>query len=81
MSDARGRMDRPGANPLNSARIFCRGRVRTNCYWHHNARTQKFEVVRLMPVGTPDLVLKEFDSLFVLRNWTDAQLTIHGRIF
>lgn len=78
MSDAIGLWDRPEAGPPNSASIII-DRTYTDHYWHHNPETGKFGVVRWMPSGTPDLVLREFDSFLELWSWTNAQWCMYGR--
>jgi hypothetical protein len=68
MADATGHMDRPGAGPLNSANIKMGG-IPTNHYWFNNPETGLFEVVKGMPAGTNDVVVKEFTSMMDLQNW------------
>ena len=77
MSDATGHMDRPGAGPLNSANIVI-GAIPTNHYWHHNPETGKYEVVRSMPSGTPDVVVREFNNFSDLQTWTADEWNKHG---
>jgi hypothetical protein len=72
MSDATGHMDRPGSGSLNSASIVMNG-IPTNHYHHHNPHTSLYEVVRAMPPGTPDIVIKEFSSFPDLRNWVNEE--------
>jgi hypothetical protein len=72
-------MDRPGAGPLNSINIAMGG-IPTSHYQHHNPETGKFEVVKGMPAGTPDLVVKEFDSLFDLQGWVSDRWAAHGTL-
>ncbi len=67
MTDATGHRDRPGIGPLNSTGIAMNGNP-TNHYQFQSPQTGTFEVVKVMPAGTPDEVAKEFDSLFKLHN-------------
>lgn len=72
MSDATGHMDRPGAGPLNSASIaFCG--ILTNHYSFENPETGLFEIVKGMPSGTRDQVIKIFSSRPDLENWARSE--------
>jgi hypothetical protein len=79
MSDQTGHMDRPGAGPLNSANISMSG-IPTNHYWHHNPETGRYEVVRSMPAGTPDVVVREFGSFADLQAWVNDEWMRTGRL-
>lgn len=79
MSDATGGKNRPGAGPINSHDIYMDG-VRTGHYSHHNPETGKYEVVRAMPSGIPDAVVREFDSYFELQVWANGKWSRTGRI-
>jgi hypothetical protein len=61
MSDATGHMDRPGAGPLSSSTMAIGG-IPINHYIHDNPITGRVEIVRPMPPGVPDQVVKEFPN-------------------
>jgi hypothetical protein len=77
MSDLTGLWDRPEASPFNSAPLVI-NHTYTDHYWHHNPDTQKFELVKRMPAGTPDLVIREFDNFFELWTWTNMRWCKYG---
>ena len=77
MTDATGHRDRTGVDPLNSTGITMNG-IPTNHYQFQNPQTGKFEVVKVMPAGTPDEVVREFDSFLELQNWVNDQWNQHG---
>lgn len=73
--DASGHRDRPEAGYPNSMDIQDKG-VPSGHYYHRNPRTKKFEVVREMPVGIPDMVLGEFDTFLESQKWVDENPAI-----
>jgi hypothetical protein len=68
MADATGHRDRPTAGPFNSGQIEVHG-IATSYYWYHNEATGKYEVVKAMPAGKRDQVIKEFDNMLDLQSW------------
>jgi hypothetical protein len=70
MADVTGRRDRPNAGPLNSAQITMHG-IATNYYWYQNDTTGKYEIVKSMPPGEHDQVVKEFATMRDLQNWVN----------
>lgn len=78
MSDAAGHRDRPNAGPLNSSQIALGG-ISTNYYWYQNEASGRYEVVRGMPAGTPDVVVKEFTDIPDLQNWVNEEW-VRGRL-
>ena len=77
MADATGHMDRPGAGP-DSVNELVNG-IPTNHYTHPNPDTGRIELVRGMPPGTRDEVVKEFADLASARRWL-AQEWLAGRL-
>lgn len=75
MSDAAGRMDRPGASPF-STNEFVDG-IPTNHYTHDNPETGRTEVVKINPPGIPDLVVKEFSDRTTARQWLREEWLNH----
>lgn len=68
MADATGHRDRSNAGPLNFGQIEVHG-IATSYYWYHNETTGKYEVVKAMPMGEHDQVVKEFDNMLDLQSW------------
>jgi hypothetical protein len=60
MTDQAGRKNRPGADS-NSQMIFLGG-VPIYCYLNKHPETGRVEVVKKMPLGVPDKLLKDFDN-------------------
>ncbi len=67
MADATGHMDRPGAGPA-SENLAVDGEL-TGYYVHPNTQTGKVEIVKGMPAGTPDAVVKDFPDHGSARDW------------
>jgi hypothetical protein len=79
MADATGHRDRPNAGPLNSAQIRMNG-ILTNYYWYQNESSHRYEVVRAMPAGTGDVVVKEFTNMLDLQNWVNEEWNRGGNL-
>jgi hypothetical protein len=58
MTDSAGRKDRPGAGSY-SEEMRVEG-FPINCYLNHHPETKRAEVVRTMPRGVPDVLVKDF---------------------
>jgi hypothetical protein len=58
MTDAAGQKDRPGAGSY-SLEMSVDG-LPINCYLNSRPRTGRVEVVRMMPRGVPDRLVKDF---------------------
>jgi hypothetical protein len=58
MSDETGRKDRPGAGSY-SLEMSVEG-IPTNCYLNHHPQTGRVEIVKIMPPGIPDRLVKDF---------------------
>lgn len=71
MSDARGRINRPGAGPLSSS--IAMGGIPLNCYINHNPETGRVEVAKAMPRGIQDALVKDFPNIASLRYWVEAE--------
>lgn len=71
MSDATGHMDRPGAGPFSS--MMSIGGVPINHYIHDNPTTRMVEIVRPMPPGVPDQVVKEFPDRATAWAWAETE--------
>jgi hypothetical protein len=71
MSDATGHMDRPGAGPFSS--MMSIGGIPINHYIHDNPTTGMVEIVRPMPPGVPDQVVKEFANRETAWAWAEAE--------
>ena len=72
MADATGHRDRPNAGALNSSQIAVHG-IATNYYWYQNETTGKYEVVKAMPAGERDQVVREFGNMLDLQNWVNEK--------
>ena len=79
MTDATGHRDRPGVGAMNSTGITMNG-TPTSHYQFQNPQTGKFEVVKVMPAGTPDEVVREFDSFLELQNWVNDEWNRCGHL-
>jgi hypothetical protein len=60
MTDEDGRRNRPGAGS-HSLEMRVEG-APINCYLNHHPETGRVEVVKQMPRGVPDKLLKDFDQ-------------------
>ena len=58
MTDAAGQKDRPGAGS-HSLEMTVEG-IPLNCYLNHHPKSGRVEIVRIMPQGVPDEVVKSF---------------------
>jgi hypothetical protein len=73
MTDATGHMNRPGAGPLSSNMSI--GGIPINRYINRNPSTGRVEIVRPMPPGTPDELVKDFPNEASAWAWAEAE---HG---
>lgn len=71
MSDATGHMDRPGDGP-SSSMMYIRN-IPINHYIHDNPAIGVVEVVRPMPPGVPDRVVKEFANRTDAWSWAETE--------
>ena len=69
MADKSGHMDRPGAGPRSVNLVNPVTGQLANLYYHPNPFSNKHEIVKPSPPGTPDQVLKEFDTYAEAQNW------------
>jgi hypothetical protein len=60
MTDSAGQKDRPGAGSY-SLEMRVEG-LPINCYLNHHPKTGKVEIVRMMPRGVPDQLVKDFSD-------------------
>jgi hypothetical protein len=60
MTDSAGQKDRPGAGSY-SLEMNVEG-MHINCYLNHSPATGTAEVVRMMPSGVPDELVKAFPN-------------------
>jgi hypothetical protein len=60
MTDSAGQKDRPGAGSY-SEEMRVEG-IPINCYLNHNPETRSVEIVRVMPRGIPDELVKAFPT-------------------
>jgi len=72
MTDSTGHMDRPGAGPLSSAMMSIGG-IPINHYIHDNPNSGLVEIVRSMPPGSPDEVVKEFTDRTSAWEWAERE--------
>ena len=60
MTDGEGRKNRPGAGSY-SLEMHVEG-APLNCYLNNHPKTGRVEIVRMMPRGFPDKLVKDFAS-------------------
>lgn len=58
MTDWAGEKDRPGAGSY-SLEMLVEGNP-INCYLNHDPETGRVEIARMMPLGVPDELVKDF---------------------
>jgi len=72
MTDATGHMNRPGAGPTSSM-LYIEG-IPLNVYLiNPNPRTGRVEIVKPMPAGQLDELVKDFPDLSSARAWLDSE--------
>ncbi len=71
MTDATGHMNRPGAGPFSS-NMFIDG-IPINHYINHNPETGRIEIVKPMPAGTLDKLIKDFPDETSAWAWAKAE--------
>jgi hypothetical protein len=67
MTDAAGGKDRPGAG-RHCEELFADG-VPLNCYLNYNPKSEQVEIVRMMPSGVQDELVKDFPDEDTARDW------------
>jgi len=67
MTDAAGGKDRPGAG-RHCEELFADG-VPLNCYLNYNPESERVEIVRIMPAGEQDELVKAFPDEDAARDW------------
>ncbi|MGO9323595.1 MAG: hypothetical protein ACLP07_03460 [Terracidiphilus sp.] len=67
MTDAAGRKDRAGAGP-HCEELFADG-VPLNCYLNYNSQSERVEIIRMMPAGVQDELVKDFPDEDAARDW------------
>ena len=72
MTDAAGRKDKPGAGP-HCEEMFSEG-VPLNCYLNYNPRSERVEIVRIMPPGIQDELVNDFPDEESAWAWTRAEV-------
>jgi len=72
MSDATGHMNRPGAGPFSSNMFV--GGIPLGHYLNHNPQTGRVEIVKPMPPGTLDKLIKDFPNETAAWDWAEAEL-------
>jgi len=77
MTDATGHMNRPGAGP-SSYSLSLNG-IPINHYINHNPQTGRVEIVKPMPPGVDDLLVKDFPDEGSARVWATIELNA-GRL-
>jgi hypothetical protein len=71
MTDATGHMNRPGAGPFSVNMSI--GGIPLNRYLNHNPTTGRVEIVKAMPPGTPDELVKDFSSEAAAWAWAESE--------
>jgi len=71
MTDATGHMNRPGAGPFSSNMSI--GGMPINHYINHNPQTGRVEVVKPMPPGIQDQLVKDFSNEASAWAWAEAE--------
>ena len=72
MSDATGRKDRPGAG-LHCEEMFVDG-MSLKCYRNYNPESTRVEIVRIMPRGVQDELLRDFPDDESAWAWARAEV-------
>ncbi len=72
MTDASGKKDRPGAGSF-SLEMFVEG-MPLNCYLNNNPETDRVEIVKMMPLGVPDELVKDFPNEDSAWAWVRAEV-------
>jgi hypothetical protein len=67
MTDAAGGKDRPGAG-THCEELFADG-VPLNCYLNYNPKSERVEIVRMMPSGIQDELVNDFPDEDAARDW------------
>jgi hypothetical protein len=67
MTDSAGGRNRPGAGP-HCEELFADG-VALNCYLNYNPKSERVEIVRKMPAGAQDELVKDFADEDSAREW------------
>jgi hypothetical protein len=60
MTDSAGQKNRPGAGSY-SLEMRVEG-IPINCYLNHHPETGRVEIVKMMPRGVPDRLVKDFSD-------------------
>lgn len=71
MTDLNGQKDRPGAGSF-SLEMRVEG-IPINCYLNHHPVTGRAEIVRIMPRGVPDQLVKDFPDEDSAWAWVGAE--------
>jgi hypothetical protein len=71
MTDATGHMNRPGAGP-SSSNMHING-ILLNHYINDNPVTGRVEIVRPMPAGTLDELVKDFSDRASAWAWAETE--------
>jgi len=74
VTDAAGRKDRPGAGS-HCEEMLIEGNP-LNCYLNYNPETERVEVVRIMPPGVPDQLLRDFPDEESAWAWTLSEVRV-----
>ncbi len=77
MADATGHKDRPGAGPESFDMYI--GGIPLNHYINDNPNTGQVEIVKPMPPGTLDAVVKDFPDRIAAWTWAEAEFNA-GRL-
>jgi hypothetical protein len=72
MTDASGKKDRPGSGSF-SQEMFVEG-APLNCYLNCHPDTGRVEIVRIMPPGVPDELVKDFASEDAAWAWVRGEV-------
>lgn len=72
MTDEAGHKDRQGAGP-HSEEMFVEGKG-LDCYLNYNSESERVEIVRMMPRGVPDQLVRDFPDEESAWAWTRAEV-------